>query len=273
MTATKIVTRNKHNLIQKLMLANLKSWNKYLAIIFALQGLLILILSVNRSYPLTMSFLGVDTLQSQAQGHVVFATATQHLVDVDVAYFIAAFFFIAAVTHGLIATKLQTAYERDIKKGVNRVRWVEYALCAGVMMALIGILVGVQDISTIFLLFGATAVMSLLGIVMEIQNQGVRKVSWTSFIVGCIVGVLPWIVIATYLIGGGIYGTTAPAYVYWVFGVMLLLFAAFPVNTYLIYHKLGQWKDYLFGERVFMFLSLVTKTALAWLVFAGSLHP
>jgi hypothetical protein len=273
MSVAKKSTAKTDNLLNKLMSADLNGWNKYLALIFALQGVVILILSVNRSYPISTSFLGIDTLQSQAQNNVVLATGVQHLFDVNIAYLIATFFFVAAITHGLVVTKLRSFYERDIKKGLNRIRWIEYALCAGLMIALIGMLVGVEDISTIFLLFGTTAVMSLLGIVVEAQNQGARKVSWASFIVGCSVGALPWVVLAAYLISGGIYGTNAPAFVYWVFGVMLILFAAFPVNTYLIFHKAGKWKDYMFGERMFMILSLVAKTALAWIVFAGSLHP
>jgi len=273
MSAAKKPTAKTDNFLNKFMSADLNRWNKYLALIFAVQGIVILILSVNRSYPISTSFLGIDTLQSQAQNSTVFATGIQHVFDVNIAYLIAAFFFIGAIAHALVATKLRTMYERDIKNGINRIRWIEYALCAGVMIALIGMLVGVEDISTIFLLFGTTAVMSLLGIVMEAQNQGTRKVSWASFIVGCSVGALPWIVLATYLISGGIYGTNAPGFVYWVFGTMLVLFAAFPVNTYLIFHKSGKWKDYLFGERMFMILSLVAKTALAWIVFAGSLHP
>lgn len=263
----------KGNIFSKVMSADLNGWNKYLALIFALQGIIILILSVNHSYPITTNFLGIDTLQSQAQNSVVLATGSQHLLDVNIAYMIATFFFIAAITHGLVVTKLRRFYERDIKKGLNRIRWIEYALVAGAMMALIGMLVGVEDIATILLLFGTTAVMSLLGIVMEVQNQGARKVSWASFIVGCIAGALPWLVLAMYLISGGVYGSAAPGFVYWTFGTMLVLFAAFPVNTYLIFHKSGRWKDYVFGERIFMILSFIAKTALAWIVFAGSLHP
>jgi len=115
--------------------------------------------------------------------------------------------------------------------------------------------------------------MSLLGIVMETQNQGARKVIWVSFIVGCVVGALPWLALVGYLVSGGVYGSAAPGFVYWVFGTILVLFTAFPINTYLIFHKSGKWSDYLFGERMFMILSLVAKTAFAWIVFAGTLHP
>jgi hypothetical protein len=39
------------------------------------------------------------------------------------------------------------------------------------------------------------------------------------------------------------------------------------------YKKVWKWKDYLFGEKVYMILSLVAKSALAWQVFAGTLRP
>ena len=37
------------------------------------------------------------------------------------------------------------------------------------------------------------------------------------------------------------------------------------------YKKVGPWRDYLFGEKVYMILSLVAKSALAWQVFGGIL--
>jgi hypothetical protein len=42
---------------------------------------------------------------------------------------------------------------------------------------------------------------------------------------------------------------------------------------FLQYKKWGPWKNYLYGERVYIILSLVAKTALAWQVFAGTLRP
>jgi len=45
------------------------------------------------------------------------------------------------------------------------------------------------------------------------------------------------------------------------------------VNMYLQYKKVGPWKNYLFGERVYIILSLAAKTALAWMIFSGTLAP
>lgn len=42
---------------------------------------------------------------------------------------------------------------------------------------------------------------------------------------------------------------------------------------YLQYKKVGKWENYLHGEKVYILLSLVAKSALAWQVFAGTLRP
>lgn len=258
----------------KIPFASLRTWNKWLAVAHALQGVLILVLSTTKSFPVTASFLGTDTLQTQAQGHVVLATGSQHLFDVNLAFLVAAFFFMSAIAHGLMAsTGFHKTYERDLQRGINKVRWIEYAFSASTMMVAIGLLVGVQDISTLLMLFGLTAVMNLCGLIMEVHNQDAKRVNWLSYTVGSIAGAVPWIVIAIYLIGGGVYGSAAPAFVYWIFGTIFICFASFAVNMYLQYRKVGNWANYVYGEKAFMILSLVAKTLLAWQIFAGSLRP
>jgi len=43
---------------------------------------------------------------------------------------------------------------------------------------------------------------------------------------------------------------------------------------WLQYKKIGKkWRDYLRGERSYIILSLVAKTALAWQIFSGTLVP
>jgi hypothetical protein len=43
------------------------------------------------------------------------------------------------------------------------------------------------------------------------------------------------------------------------------------VNQWLHYKKVGKWRDYLVGERVYVTLSLIAKTLLAWQIFAATL--
>jgi len=54
---------------------------------------------------------------------------------------------------------------------------------------------------------------------------------------------------------------------------LFIFFIIFVVNMLLQYKKVGPWKNYLFGERMYIVLSLVAKTALAWQIFAGTLAP
>jgi hypothetical protein len=37
------------------------------------------------------------------------------------------------------------------------------------------------------------------------------------------------------------------------------------------YRKVGKWADYLYGETIYIVLSLVAKSVLAWQIFANTL--
>ena len=253
--------------------ASFQRWNKYLAILYAVQGLLILVLSVARMFPITTSFLGVDTLQTQAQGHTVLAAGSQHLFDVNLVWLVAAFLFMAAIAHGLLATNLRSQYEKDLKKGLNKIRWIEYAFSAGTMLVTIGLLSGVYDLSSLLMIFVLSATANLLWLLNEVQNQQARKPNWLTFALGCVAGIVPWIVVGMYSLGAHMYGAGVPSFMHWVWASIFILFAAVPINMYLQYRKIGSWTNYVYTERIFMILSFVAKTVLAWQVFAGSLHP
>jgi hypothetical protein len=77
-----------------------------------------------------------------------------------------------------------------------------------------------------------------------------------------------------YFLGAlGSSGAKPPAFVYAIIPTIFVFFSIFAVNMFLQYKKVGPWKDYLFGERVYIILSLVAKTVLAWQIFAGTLAP
>jgi hypothetical protein len=108
---------------------------------------------------------------------------------------------------------------------------------------------------------------------MELQNQGRERVNWTPFILGCVAGVVPWVVISLYLLAPASRSVgDVPTFVYAIYVSLFLFFNVFAVNMFLQYKKIGPWRDYLFGERVYILLSLTAKSALAWQVFAGTLR-
>lgn len=248
-------------------------WNKWLAVLHAAQGVAILLLSTTKTFPVTTNYLDVDPLASEAAGSSVLALATRTLADVNIAYLIAAFFFISAIAHASAAWWCRRFYEADLKSGVNRIRWFEYAASASLMLVAIGMLTGIADLSALLMIFVLSAVMNLLGLAMEMYNRGKAKPNWLAYIIGCVAGVAPWVVLAVYLIGSSMYGGNVPAFVYWIYISLFVLFNGFAVNMWLQYKKKGRWANYLYGERGYMVLSLVAKSALAWQIFFGTLRP
>ncbi len=270
-TATKKTPAKKQG--AKGIFEKLNIWNWGMAFLHAVQGVAVLILGESARQSVTTSYLTTDPIAS-TEGAPVLVQATRTLFSVDLVYVVAAFFFMSAIAHLIIATSYRKRYETDLKIGINRARWIEYGISASTMMIGIAFLSGVSDLSTLLMIFGATLVMNLLGLVMEVHNQTTEKTNWLSYIVGTISGILPWIVVGLYLWGANQYGEgDIPTFVYWIYGSIFVFFMSFAVNMYLQYKGKGRWSDYLYGERAYMILSLVAKSALAWQVFAGTLRP
>ncbi len=257
----------------KITYASLNQWNRVLAGLHTLQGVLVLMFARDVTFPVTTNYLTLDPLASSG-GQPVLVDATRVLFDVNLAYVVAAFFFMSAIAHLVVATTYRKTYEKNLKKGINKVRWYEYMASASTMMVAIAMLSGVYDLSSLVMIFALTVFMNAMGLMMEIHNQTTKKTDWTSFIIGAKAGIIPWLVIAIYFVGANLYGSgQIPTFVYWIFGSLFVFFNCFAINMYLQYKKVGRWADYLYGEKVYMALSLVAKSALAWQVFFGTLRP
>lgn len=260
----------------KISFESLNKWNLIMAALHFVQGVAVVILSNGATFPVTTSYLTLDTLASQS-GNPVLVAASRNIADINLAYLIAAFFFMSAIAHLVIATVYRKKYEQDLKQGVNKARWFEYSISASTMMVAIAMLSGVYDLSSLLMIFALDFVMNMMGLVMEVHNHDrgpSKKTSWLSYIIGCIAGIVPWMVFAIYVFGASTYGGgQVPTFVYWIYLSLFIFFSCFAVNMFLQYKKIGKWADYLYGERVYMILSLVAKSALAWQVFFGTLRP
>jgi len=142
------------------------------------------------------------------------------------------------------------------------------------MIVVIAMLVGIYDIGTLLPLFALNACMNLFGLMMELHNQTTEKTNWTSYLYGVFAGIIPWVVIGIYLGGASLAAEgSVPNFVYYIFVSIAFFFNIFALNMILQYKQVGKWKDYLYGERMYIVLSLVAKTLLAWQVFIGTLRP
>jgi hypothetical protein len=256
----------------KITMESLRKWNFVLAGLHAVQGVAVLFLARAVTFPISVNYLTPNSLAPEGSFSLV--PATQNVFDINLAYLVAAFFFMSAIAHILMATKLRVSYEKNLKNYVNKIRWIEYSFSASTMMVAIAILSGVYDLASLLMIFALTAIMNSTGLLMEVWNGKSKKVNWLSFIVGSIAGIIPWVVIGLYFWAANVYGSgQIPTFVYWIYGSLFLFFNCFAINMYLQYKRKGKWADYLYGERVYMILSLVAKSVLAWQVFFGALRP
>ncbi len=232
----------------------------------ALQGGAMLMVSSSFALPLTSSFLKFNPILQKLE------PTLQTITTYKIGPMVAAFLFLSALAHLSNALGFKR-YSANLMKGVNPSRWVEYAFSSSLMIVVIAMLVGIYDIVSLIALFGLNAMMILFGWMMELHNQTTPKTNWTAFWFGSLAGILPWVGIALYLFGSGDADHHAPTFVYWIYLSMFLFFNCFAINMVLQYKKVGPWREYLYGERAYMILSLVAKSLLAWQVFAGTLRP
>jgi hypothetical protein len=246
----------------------LQRFNLIMGILHLVQGVLMIVLSNDTTYPIYTNFLTFD------RETVSLTPNPTLLYELRFGPAVAAFLLISAVAHFFLSTVGYRWYVENLKRGMNPARFYEYALSSSLMIALIGMLVGLYDLGGLILIFALNATMNLFGIMMELHNQTTKKTDWTAFIYGCLAGIIPWIVIVMYFFGAlSSADAKPPAFVYAIIPSIFIFFNIFAVNMLLQYKKVGRWKDYLFGERVYIILSLVAKTALAWQIFAGTLAP
>ena len=255
---------------ESISFSKLRRLNLIAAFLHFVQGGLILFLSKSSTLPVTTTYLQFNyTTQS-------LDPVSKTLFNVNLAYLVVAFLFMSGIAHLVIATVWRKNYESDIAKGINRARWVEYSLSASTMIVAIAMLTGIYDIATLIALFVLTAVMNLCGLIMEVHNQSTKRTNWLSFYIGCLAGIVPWIAIALTFWASASFGVgdaKIPTFVYYIFISLFIFFNCFAINMVLQYKKIGRWSDYIYGERAYIILSLVAKSALAWQVFAGTLRP
>ncbi len=246
-------------------LSRLRRWNLGLAGLHALQVVLVLVLANSFAITITSSY---------PQGPPGSPPpAPEALFDIRVGVAVAVFLSLAALDHLLTATVFRGRYEADLRSGVNRFRWMEYSVSATIMVLLIGFYNGITGIVEVIAIIGANVAMILFGWLQELMNPpGRSRTTMLPFWFGCIAGAAPWIAIVVNLVGASS-GTTneVPGFVYGIVISLFVFFMSFAVNQWLQYRGIGRWANYAYGEKGYLVLSLVAKTALAWQIFGGSL--
>jgi hypothetical protein len=246
----------------------LRIYNIVMGVLHLVQGIFMLALSNDSALIITRNYVTLD------RDIMKLVPATENLMSLRMGPFVASFLLMSAIAHFTVSTFGFKWYARNLAKGINYARWYEYSVSSSVMIVAIALFSGMTDIVSLMLLFTVNGIMNLFGLMMELHNQTTERTDWTAFIYGCIAGAVAWIAVFTYLFTSlGKADVQFPSFVYAILITFLVFFNSFAINMFLQYKKIGPWKNYLFGESMYVLLSLVAKSVLAWQVFAGTLRP
>jgi hypothetical protein len=198
---------------------------------------------------------------------------SETLFEFPIAYIAPIFLLLSAVAHLLVSSpQYVRRYETNIQNGINPARWWEYAFSSSLMLVVLLMLGGLIELSTVVFVFTLNFIMNLMGLMMEKYNQLTTTTSWLPFNIGVLAGIVPWIM-------GGLYfwvstnniSDSIPVYAQFGFLLTFLFFNTFAINMFLQYKKIGKWKVYAYGEKAYIVLSLVSKSALGWIIVLGTM--
>lgn len=246
----------------------LRIFNLVMGFLHIMQGAIMLIVSSDFKLPINSSFIQFNAMTQKLEPVI------DTLYELQIGPVVAAFLFMSSLAHFLLTMpRIYEWYIGNLKKGVNFARWMEYSISSSVMIVIIAMLVGIYDVASLILIFSINACMILFGWLMELINIFTKKTNWLAYWFGSFAGIVPWICIAFFLAGAGSGDAQPPTFVYYIFFSIFIFFNTFAINMILQYKKIGPWKNYNFGEAMYILLSLVAKSLLAWQVWAGTLRP
>lgn len=230
-------------------------------------GFVLTLLTKQVLFPVTIDYMtgppGVDL-----------PTERVTLFSVNLGIGVVAFLALSAIFHFLISTPwFFGRYGAGLKANRNYFRWVEYSLSSSIMIWLIAQLTGINNFAALASIFAVNAAMIMFGALQEkYETPGNGK--FLPFVFGSMVGVVPWILVFVYLFQPGASGTAqVPGFVIGIIVSLFVFFNTFAINQVLQYKQVGGWSNYLRGERMYITLSLVAKSLLAWQVFSGAVIP
>jgi len=256
--------------------AYLKRFNTGAGVLHFVQGIAMVALGLYKAYTLNIYtfYLKFQILPTTPQ---TFLIRPDPKIWFSIGYIgvaAALFLLMSATAHFIISFAKNDKYNENLKKGMNPYRWYEYAFSSSLMIFLIASFAGVWEIWSLVMIFVLNAMMIMFGYLMEKINQYTEKTDWSPFILGCISGGTPWLVVYAYFIAAiTSVSQNVPTFVYLIVSIYFVLFMVFALNMVLQYKGVGRWKDYLYGERMYIILSFVAKSLLAWLVFSGIFMP
>lgn len=226
------------------------------------------LLMKEKSQELTLQHLTRDDVLSKAD--TVLGPATRVVYDVDIRLALISLLVLSAILPLLYLTRLKGHYQSGLRNRVLPLRWVDLALSTALMLEIVAVLSGIDDLLTLKMMGGLIGATCALGWLAERQNADSRQPVWSAYAVSLVTGAFPWLAIAASAVVTYVYGMVrAPWYVYALYVVTLGGFGLLALNQFRQHRDKGA--DYARVERNYLAIGLLTKVAFTAVLVAGLL--
>lgn len=239
------------------------------AAIFAALAVAAVLLMNDKTYQLTLGHMAKDALASQT-GSSILAPASRALADFPLKWLVAFIMGLSSLYMLLTATRMRARYDRDLKANVRPPRWIYLAVTGALMLEVVALLSGINDLMVLKLMAGTLVAAKLLDWHSEQMNKGGKNPVLFTFGLSLFLGALPWIVILGSAIGTTVFGMERFAwYVYALYAAIIAAMIAFALNMRNQFRRTGQWKDYHYAERNYLLIDFLSKAAFAIILIIG----
>ena len=184
---------------------------------------------------------------------------------------------LAAIDHTItVIPYFRPKYEYYLKRNQSPYRWIEFSISASIMRVQVAQIAGVSDKHLLISIFFLSSCCILFGMIHEPLNAralaeyGEHEFNFFGLWFSFIPHLVTWSIIYCYFITGLMNGEEPPGYVGTILFALFVLDGSFAVNFICQWKRIGSYyKDYVFGEFIFIMLSFTAKTFLAWITYGS----
>lgn len=239
-------------------------FNRAVGLVFFFQAILILFFTNNASTDITGSFLIRNPVTNDTFNSI------KEIFSIHLGTLVAGTMFIPAFTHFFISLpSVGKMYWQNVQEGIQPIRWIEYATSSSLMLTVLGLILGITDYKTLLLLVSLHGSVCFFGAFAEKlrQSQG-KKPALYALLIGSWYEVIAWIALTTHILGSRVLDQASIlSETIFIYFLLTILFAIFPIHLLLNILQKGPWKDHQFTERILIMTSLCAKSAFAWAIF------
>lgn len=215
-----------------------------------------------------LGHLAKDELASRAG--TVLAPAATSLYEVEFRWLLVALLVAAAVIAVLRGTRYKALEDAGIKARVQPLRWVEFAVTGAIAFEIAALLNGLQDAMALKLSMLSIVLAALLAWLFERENAATGKPTKSIYVASALAAALPVVALLVTMYGTYVYGMErSPWYAYAAAAVVSLGLLVTVRSVRNAFKTHNGAHDYVFVDRNYNRISVVTKVALAVVLIVG----